>query len=443
MRARVGLGMRTLLAILLALAVLPAFAQSNEDVIASYWKWGSSANEPTAQLACNHIYEGNSTATPAAPVITGTAPQRTAQCRYTRNSDGALLEPGIALEGCPVGYNSNPSAGHQHCDRPTTCASKTGQTKTMNITAGWARSNDPNMNDIVVNGPVDASQCDGSCMLSLAPVAKAAWRSQVPAANGLHRVSGDFTATYTGAACTSVSPNANPAAAAPPCPGTLGNVNGKPVCFGTGSTPLPLSPKPPNTPPEGFGNPPAGEPPSSGPQTPAAGNGGPAGGGSNAGIPGGGSEGNGQGTGTPGGTNPDGTGTGNNGTGTGSGGGGGSGMDPCGLPGTPPCKIDETGTPDGSALGSAANGVKTAGTALTTAVSGVDKPSSLGWSFSLTLPTGACTDFQMYRPGGTWGVGLCDNSYVQIIREILAWAMGILAAVYCYRSVTRTIAHQE
>lgn len=435
--------MRTLLCLLLAFVSASAFAQSDEDIAASIWYEGTVGGSPShasADEACRGKF-ANSNLDKTRNfydyvVMRGTPPQRAGDCYiHVTNPDTGYVGPPFlwqgVTEGCPSGFNPSVAAEHQHCHRPTTCASRAGQSKLFSVTAGYARSNRPNTNDIVINLPIDANQCDGTCSLTLAPVADSAWRSQVPASNGLHRITGRFRATYTGGACHSASPNGNPAGPVPPCPGTLGNVNGAPVCFGTGPAPLPNSPRPPNMPPEGHGNPPAGDVPPSGPITPAAGNGGPAGGGSNASIPGGGSEGNQQGDGTPNGTNPDGTGTGSNGTGAGSGGGGGIGMDPCGLPGTPPCKLDESGTPTGDgAYTGATNGVTSN---RDQAVQGINDAAgasgkSTGWTFTFAFPSG-CSEVPLaaFAPYLT-GINVC--SWQGVIHDLMS-LVWLAATVFC------------
>jgi hypothetical protein len=67
------------------------------------------------------------------------------------------------------------------------------------------------------------------------------------------------------------------------------------------------------------------------------------------------------------------------------------GRDPCGLPGTPPCKIDETGTPSGQGVDSEGRAAMDAhgtsvGNAITGVVGGSGAPTS-SWGFSFNLPT--------------------------------------------------------
>lgn len=288
---------------------------------------------------------------------------------------------------CQCNQGTAPNAAGNACEAPNACSSKAGQSAIVNATTGWARSSTPGANDIVVdytNGDLLTSpKCSDSCTVSNDSLGMA-YRSQVPEANGLHRLSVDVRGSYTGEACT-VQPDdkTNPAAPAASCPGYVGQVNGKPVCVGTQSSPLPSNPKPAGTPPETPGNPAAGPKPASGPgsgdtgpgRTPVSGSGGNAGGNGNAAIPGGGSDGNGQ--------------TGND--------GGNSGgtperpADPCGLPGRPACKIDETGTPNGQGafdgVGQGVNQSRDAATSLINDAAGATGKST-GWSFTFQLPTG-------------------------------------------------------
>jgi hypothetical protein len=441
MSAGVGLRMRSITKLLLSLLLCCvsslAVAQSNEDVIASLWTLAPNAPTSTSELACKSSDVAGSTFDHV--TYRGTAPARAGDCYWKRTVDNLVFLRNSVAETCPSGYNSNTAAGHMHCDRPTTCAAKAGQSKTMNFTVGWARSNRPNAADVVVNlGFPAGSQCDGACVVNMGGVGQG-WRSQVPASNGLHRLSADMAVTYTGAACQGgPSPTNDPNSPPPPCPGFTGSINGKPVCVGTPASPLPQSPRPPGLPPEGAGNPTSGDKPSSGVgsgsdgpgRTPTTGNGGNAGGGSNAAIPGGGSEGNGQGDGTPVGTNPDGSTSGED----------TPAKDPCGLPGEPACKLDETGTPDGSGVSAAAANAKAKGDALLVGVSGVSQPSSLGWGFGVVLPAASCAPLKMWKPHGEWSIDVCSNGLVSFLRDLIAWAFAVLSCVYIYRSVTGTLA---
>lgn len=449
--------MRIVLALLLAAFVAPAFAQSDEDVADGLWYYsplGTGTGHQSAHVACETAFQERLAAQGLDPatnhfdgaVVSGTPPTRTAQCMaHSSNSNGHGPSSAFrtVYEVCPSGFQPGSGVGHQHCHRPTTCASRAGQSKKFTVTRGWARSNNPDTDDLVVELPFPSSpMCDGSCLVALSSV-DSAWRSQVPASNGLHRVSTTFNVTYTGSACQGGAPTAaDPNSAPAPCPGYTGSVNGRPVCVGTPTTPLPQLPRPPGTPPEGHGNPGAGDKPTTGPgsgegsgATPAVGNGGNAGGGSNAAVPGGGSEGNGQGNGTPVGTGPDGSSTG----------GSGPGSEPievetCGLPGKPPCRLDETGTPTGDgAYTSATNGVNSN---RDSAVQGINDAAgaggkSTGWTFSFALPTG-CSDIPLaaFAPYIS-GVNVC--AWQDVIHDLMSMIWLAVTVWCCIGMVGRAI----
>lgn len=115
----------------------------------------------------------------------------------------------------------------------------------------------------------------------------------------------------------------------------------------------------------------------------------------------------------------------------------------CGLPGKPACKIDESGTPTGAtqvAAGEAA--IAAARAAEVDAVASVAQPSALGWGFGIDLPSGACSAFTITtsRFGTHDFFTVCGNSNVELMRSLLGWLLGILAALYCWRRVNETIA---
>jgi hypothetical protein len=117
----------------------------------------------------------------------------------------------------------------------------------------------------------------------------------------------------------------------------------------------------------------------------------------------------------------------------------------CGLPGTPACKIDETGTPDGSeAASDAAAKITAARDAAIAQVDEIAHPSSLGWAFSLPLPEGACSAFSITtnRFGTHQFFTICGNPNVEIMRALWAWAVGIMAAAYIWWRVNQTIQGQ-
>lgn len=103
--------------------------------------------------------------------------------------------------------------------------------------------------------------------------------------------------------------------------------------------------------------------------------------------------------------------TGINGAGPG---GGGSGEDiiTCGLPDSPPCKIDETGTPTGADADTEAKaGITTEAGKLTTALEGViagTGAADRSWGFSISFPS-TCVPFNVGTSRwGFFAVDFCD-----------------------------------
>lgn len=435
MPSGVGLGMRRVITLLL-LALGLSLAQAQTCTQTLYRTNGKSATDAaTAQASCaayGPVWVA-AQMTPSEWAVSsavGTFSGTSGQCDLTVFRNGSFTTHDYSLIGTVQAPCANP------------CLDKQGQTKTVNLTEAWARSNTPNANDIAVEVPTpwegNHEMCDGQCLVDLQSV-DACWRSQVPGANGLHRISCDYTARYSATQCTAKADPSDPGAPTPPCPGFTGSVNGKPVCVGTPSTPLPTLPKNPvGAPPEGTGNPAAGDKPTEGTgsgsdgagRTPTVGSGGNAGGGSNASIPGGGSEGNGQGDGTPVGTGPD-----------GSSGGVAAPGDPvevCGLPGKAACKIDEAGTPDGSG---AYNGAKAGFDAATAnEVAGINGSGShvttLPWLFTFGMPTGSCSALSFDIKGRTFTIDPCNSPVVALWRSVAAWLLYVMAALYIWRSAT-------
>lgn len=221
------------------------------------------------------------------------------------------------------------------CVLPSVC--DVGESRTFNRTEGWARSSNADANDLV-SGSTELSSLaanDGVCVGSIVGIDRC-YRSQEPTAQGLYRVSCDYTMVMTGdSPAGSEVPETDPTTPDATCPGFVGQVQGKSVCVGTTSTPLP-TPLPSPDQPTAAGNPTAGVKPSTGEgsgsdgagRTPSAGSGGNAGGPASSAVGAGG-------TGVRDSDGPEPTGA------------------VCGASPLPPCavKVDETGTPNGSTFG--------------------------------------------------------------------------------------------
>jgi hypothetical protein len=265
----------------------------------------------------------------------------TISCTFTYN--GSPLSPQTVTR-TPTGLvcpsNSTLSGSNCTCNSGFVelegqCVSSTpecpvGQGKTTNRTEGWARSPNPDANDLVNDlGPPSTiyGYNDGVCVGNLTGVERC-FRSQEPSPQGLYRTSCDYTMVVTGTASAAGESNSDPTEPVAACPGFVGEVNGKPVCVGTASNPLPAGTDAPNE-PTSPGNPAAGPKPAAGPgsgsggagRTPTTGTGGNNGGPASASV----------GT---GGTGPRSDGTEPTG-------------EVCGASPLPPCnvKVDETGVP--------------------------------------------------------------------------------------------------
>lgn len=278
---------------------------------------------------------------------------------------------------CDVGYEEQGSS----CVAVSLC--DVGKARTVNVTTGWARGSRPDANDIAIDYglPPLHDYNDGVCVGNISQV-DGCFRSQEPGANGLYRLSCDFTMIMTGDAMSSGDVNADALNPIPSCPGFLGEINGKPACVGTASSPLPSDPLPSGAPSPQPGNPTAGEKPTTGEgsgstgagRTPTSGSGGNTGGPASAAV-------------RPGWSSP------SPGEDTGQ---------PCGGPGQPICavKVDETGTPSASSADGYFNGPS----------SGLDAQKGIldgllgdildwdigSWTWTFQLPTG-CTPLEMYE----------------------------------------------
>lgn len=376
--------MRALLRPLLALCmVLFAFASHALVPVGIGYKWpGDNVTlYPTIEAACKAWI---ATAPNAATYEYSS--HDALMCKVVPKAGGAVTSWGAVTQVngvCPA--NSTAVSGGCQCNANYTesgaqcvpevnqCAANAGKPTVLRVTVGYSRT--PDDNDTKAVGPVfnpwgGAPVCSGGCTMTFSSV-DSAWISQAPNAQGLYRNSVDATYVNSGSKCTASASNAadqsvNQQAPQPPCPGYVGEVNGKLGCYGTAAKPVITGEKPTGIPqaPVKAGNPPAGQRPATGEgsaanPTPANGDGGPAGGPAAAGVGGKG--------GGAGGT-ASGTGSTTNGEGK-------EEKDPCGAPGQAQCnvKVDEGGTP-----GSGGEGMGTAklDQAMDKAIDGIAKATS-------------------------------------------------------------------
>jgi len=112
--------------------------------------------------------------------------------------------------------------------------------------------------------------------------------------------------------------------------------------------------------------------------------------------------------------------------------------DACGLPGTPPCKIDESGTPSGSGFQTAGKDALTAVTPGTQGVTAWDGKGPSPWS-SVPVISGSssCTNPTATFFGQVVTVDVC--SIFGPFKTILAWFLYAITALYMWRRVTGTV----
>lgn len=204
------------------------------------------------------------------------------QCNGTAPSN--YLEQGIISKILACSDGSAPVNGQcASGPPPAACKSQGTPMGTMNFTIGYTRTPEDGAPYAIdyTTGPIayaKRSFCIAGCGVTITK-GLTGWGAQVPAANGMYRQSVDSSTASTGLACQSTDVDnvvADPSIPAPACPGTLGHVNGKAVCLGTGTAGNSVPP----TSLTRNGNPVAGSSDSTPPnaRTPAGGDGGNSGG---------------------------------------------------------------------------------------------------------------------------------------------------------------------
>lgn len=354
---------------------------------------------------------------------------------FTQDGKSYVAVPCVAPGGTSyTGYAYQKANG-----APTNaCTPGAFKATTINFTIGYKRTPDDS-DSKWIGAPVYPSSggtCNNGCTFDMGNTPSGAYISQAPGPNGLYRVSGDFTAMGTGHECTAegTTPQVKPAEPAPDCPGYVGEVNGKPGCYGTASKPVITTdaPLPPNP---VAGNPSAGAKPVTGEgsgeggagRTPAAGtgvnNGGPAA--AAAGGKGGGAGGTASGSGSTSASVP------------------GEQQAACGAPGQPVCavKVDETGTPTSASFADAdqkiqdykgqATDARTA--AAGTADKGMFEPFKDLWS---APPMQTCEAFVL---PASIGKTIDPCPVADGMRQIMAFIWAAVALFCCFRWIKEAL----
>lgn len=394
------------------------------------------ADQPSVAAACDVAYQQVKNGYGVSSVTPGLDGART--CTFNYNG-GSWVGGVQAISGlvCPV--NSTQSSGQCTCASGYSesgsscvlivnpCAAKTGKPQITNITLCYFRTPNDGSSSNCVTTPaaVAAELCDGGCTVAVGDISDA-WVSQQPTSQGLYRASVDYQSVPTGAQCTmSPSSPADKAAPNPPCPGFVGEINGKTTCVGTAAQPLPTNTLPRSAAGAQPGNPAAGEKPLIGEgsgttgatRTPAAGDGGAAGGpAAGAGA-------------ASSGTSPTVA---------------GQEQLSCGAPGQPKCSLDESGTPrpfDSGAFSSKADKYKTDVDSMRGTVSGTsDKNFFGGWSAAFVAPPIAeCTPFELpFFKGSTMG-SIDPCPVAGGMRSVMAWLWALGGLVLCLGMVRKVI----
>jgi len=350
---------------------------------------------------------------------------------------------------CSAGYSQSGSGASTTCTQGPANARGSGGpgspvpghgtgSRRVNFTIGWGRTPVPDSGE-AISYPVAAgtTQCSNECeyIIGSAPGdVLGCYRSQDQGPNGMYRTSCDFIGTATGNSCSMASDGqSNPSAPEPPCLGEIiivPNSGGRELCvIFPGGTPTVEPDSASRSPaPEVFGNPGAGNAPATGPgsgsgpaRTPTTGEGGNEGGGSSAASP-----------------SVDYAGPG----GVGVGGGSQTPIETCGLPGKPPCKIDETGTPseaEGKGKMSGANAqLDQIESDRKNQLRGLgDSPvNSLPWGWSFPSISRSCSPMSVTAHGLDFGWDPCSSVYMERWRFLMAWALALATAIYVWKRVS-------
>lgn len=112
----------------------------------------------------------------------------------------------------------------------------------------------------------------------------------------------------------------------------------------------------------------------------------------------------------------------------------------CGLPDTPACKIDETGTPTSGSFGTAEGELAEKRGELVGALGeAAHARTSLPWSWMLDFPVGSCTPFVWDTRLGTLTIDPCSSAGVDLWRALCAWLLFALTGLHIWRSVNEAL----
>ncbi len=422
--------MKKFILLLLSFCALSAFAASPPTTHWAYQQPG--AWFPSYAAACDAWYTWRAAmeTDPKVSLVFRNASDNSCSAERIHVNYGSYGFAGASLikqVRCPDGYTLENGLCEPPDPGDTQCQQGAAEVSTLNVTLGWARSPLPNKQDqigevrnpsnVCAPGPTEGSSCRFKVLDN-----SNQFRSQTPSSQGLYRISGDFTVIQTDQPCgpDDDAESANPDTPDKACPGSVGELNGKPVCAidpGTGGIDPVGKPGVGNQ-TDDKGNPSAGKKPSSGEgsgeggvgRTPTAGSGG------NAGGPASAANG---GTGTkPGTSGPDGT---TNKPEE------GKEQAACGAPGQPKCRIDESGTPSGQGDFDAANrGVDETREGWLAEITKAQELQVDGWTWTFQLPSG-CTPLEL--PAFNMSLDVCR--FQPVIHDIMSMVWLICTVMGC------------
>lgn len=362
---------------------------------------------------------------------------------FIKRSDGPILPKTMTPAGVACPANSTAVTGGCQCNtgfdesggqcvpHTNACTAAKGTVRVVNWTVGFTRSGDASDLDTIgppMPFPATNEVCSAGCIVVGDPYAPGsqAWKSQSPTNQGLYRLSMDVPMTNSGDECTASAADAPsiPTTPEPPCPGYVGEVNGKLGCYGTAEKPVTTQPAPSPPSPPAAGNPAAGPKPATGEGsgTGSAGRTPTTGGGGNAGGPAGAAVG----------------GTGTRGGGASSIGGAGTVTTPepgeeqaaCGAPGQPVCavKVDESGMPSTGGDGMGVSGLNEAMDNAADALGTVTDSSGMDTSWGVIpswFSSSACTPWTL----GTFPI--INRAITINICAVQDYAVAVMTFLWC------------
>jgi hypothetical protein len=236
--------------IVFILFATPAFASAS-----STWNvtaLGYSATSCSAQDAATKVvtdfvnsrakYSDQPTAQNPSAVCTASSDGQSYSCQLNYQQRTWLYNSGEGpvftdWQNASVSADALISPGDNQCGQ-NSCESKAGQSAGIsNYSFGWSWGADGSDQVFPDTVNLTPSACVEGCAVTVVLGGCIShWISKAPSAQGLYRLSADCQAYHEGKSCVASDPkysSGNPLSPPAACPGTFGEVNGKPVCLGS------------------------------------------------------------------------------------------------------------------------------------------------------------------------------------------------------------------